>query len=367
MTAMGIDGEKTCSRCDAPMHQAQDWCLQCGLGASRGTGAGPGWRSAALAIGATGALVLGASAAAYAALQQSPPKRLAHVAQTPPSTAPSTPGTATTPGQATPGATIPNTPGGAQPPSTPSLKTPSTLPRIPSSTPTPTTNGRGAAQTTTSSRSGGAGSNGNKGPNAGKGRGRAGEGKEGNNANPPGKTHNNEEQGEGTESVTKPGQPIAILLDTDAAHLYNPDKLAASRFGDPSLAIDGDATTAWTMQLEPAEAPSVGAGLDLALNASLSVAQLTLITETVGITVQIYGARSATPPESLSSEGWVRLSKQHLVKKRNATIELGDSKKRFKQLLVWIVKAPTSVGGQFAGSEVAIDQIQLYEPKRGSR
>lgn len=368
MAGMAFDGEKTCSRCGAPMHQAQDWCTSCGSGASSASGPRPGWRSAALAIGATGALALGASAAAYAALQQAPAERPAHLAQTPSTTAPATPGTATTPGQATPGTTIPTVPGGAPPPSsTPSLKTPSTLPRIPPSTPSPTTNGRGAAQTTTSSPAGGTGSNPNKGSRAGKGPNGTGEGKGGNGLEPAGSGHNSEEQVEGNESGTKSGQPVAILLDTDAAHLYNPGKLAAGRFGDPSLAIDGDVTTAWTVQLEPAEAPSVGAGLRLDLNASLRVAQVTLTAETLGITVQVYGTTSATPPESLSSEGWVRLSKQHLVKKRDATIDLGDSKKHFRQLLLWIVKAPTSAGGQFSGSEVAIDELQLYEPKSPSR
>lgn len=355
MTSMSGEGQSTCSHCGASMQEAQDWCLQCGLGARQGAPSGPGWRSAALAIGATGALALGASAAAYAALQQqrSPAKRVTTVAQKPPLT--------TTPAPGAPGSetATPNGQNGSPQASTttPSLKTSTTPPQIPSSTPTPTSNGVGSAQPPTSD-----------GTNASKtnGKGKNAKDQQGNGSGSSGNSPSNTEGGEGEgEPGTQSSQPVAILLDTDAARLYNPGNLAAPRFGDPSLAIDGDATTAWTVQLEQTEAPAVGAGLTLDLNAPLSVAQLTLITETVGITVQIYGTKRANPPESLSSKGWVPLSKRHLVKKRKATIALGESKHRFRQLLVWIWKAPTSSAGQFTGSPIAIDEVQLYEPKPG--
>ncbi|HEV7942190.1 MAG TPA: hypothetical protein VGP17_05250 [Solirubrobacteraceae bacterium] len=153
-----------------------------------------------------------------------------------------------------------------------------------------------------------------------------------------------------------------MLLDTNASQIYNPSNFPASRFGDPSLAIDGDTTTAWTVQLEVSEAPSVGAGLTLNLNAPLKIAQMTLITETTGITVQIYGTKSSKVPQSLHSEEWVPLSHAHLVQKRKATIKLMEASKSFRQLLVWIIKAPISATGQFTGTEAAINEIQLYEP-----
>jgi hypothetical protein len=157
-----------------------------------------------------------------------------------------------------------------------------------------------------------------------------------------------------------------VLLDTNAAAIYNPGNLAASRFGDPSLAIDGDTTTAWTVKLQGSEAPAVGAGLTLDLKAPLKIAQLTLITESVGMTVQVYGTKSAKVPQALHSEEWVRLSKAHVVKKRKASITLSEDKKAFRQLLVWIAQAPTSGSGQFTTSEVSIDEIQLYEPSGSS-
>ena len=53
------------------MDPGQDWCLQCGAGAPGSLDAGgPSWRSAAAILTATAVLVLGAAAAAYAALNK---------------------------------------------------------------------------------------------------------------------------------------------------------------------------------------------------------------------------------------------------------------------------------------------------------
>lgn len=313
--------QRTCAKCGAPMQGSQDWCLQCGAGRPRG---GPGWRSAALAIAATGVLALGAAAAAYAALQQKSPGKA--VAQTQTTTTSTTTALSTT---APPSGTPTQTPSPSSvtttTTSTPAaqLKTPSKPPKVPGVTSTPTKKTTSTTSTSTSTTG--------KEPTSG--------------------------------SEGKGGQPVAVLLDADAAQLYNPRNLASARFGDPSLAIDGDASTAWTMQLEASEAPQVGAGLTLDLNAQLKVAQLTLVTETLGITVQIYGTKSAKTPQSLESEEWVRLSRPHLVKKRKATIDLSQDSKPFRQLLVWIISAPTSSSGQFTASSAAINEIQLYEPK----
>ncbi len=325
-----MSDERTCSACGASLQDGQDWCLQCGAGAPGSGRVGPGWRSAAVLIGATGALVLGAAAAAYAALQQSSPAKpkTPVVAQTPTTTTTTTSSTTTAPPTTTPFPTpTPGSTGGKSP----SLNTPSTPPKIPDSTPTPeskttSTSTKSSSTTTTSSSS----------------------------------TSSSTTEAQGGK------QPVAVLLDTNAAQIYNPSNLPADRFGDPSLAIDGDTTTAWTVKLEASEAPNVGAGLTLDLKAPLKIAQLTLITESVGMTVQVYGTTGAKIPQALDSEEWVHLSKAHVVKKRKASIALSEDKKAFRQLLVWIAKAPTSSSGQFTASEVSIDEIQLYEPSSSS-
>jgi hypothetical protein len=333
-----MSSERTCSNCGASMQDAQDWCLKCGAPAPESRQPGPGWRAVALLLGATGVLVLGAAAAAYAALQQSSPAT--PIAQTPSTTAPpvttttqtttappgSTPTTTPSPSASTPGS-------GAQSSFLPSLKTGRRPPKVPGTTLTPGSGRKSStgSSTTTSTTTTSSTSDSTSSGATGQQKGASG--------------------------------PVAVLLDTNAAQIYNPGNLPASRFGDPSLAVDGDSTTAWTVQLEQSEAPAVGVGLSLDLNAPLKIAQLTLITETVGTTVQIYGTTASKLPGALDSEEWVRLSKAHLVKKRKATITLSEDKKPLRQLLVWILKAPTSSGGQFIAHEVAIDEIQLYEPK----
>lgn len=333
-----MSGERTCCACGAALREAQDWCLQCGAGAPGGGRMGPGWRSAATLIGATGALVLGAAAAAYAALDQGTPAKpktpaIAQSAATTTTTSSTTTAPPTTTPFPTPAPGSSGTGTGGTGGKSPSLNTPGTPPKIPGRASTPkskttSTSTKSTSSTTTTTTS-------------------------------TTTTSSTAEQEGGKE-------PVAVLLDTNAAQIYNPGNLAAGRFGDPSLAIDGDTTTAWTVKLEGSVAPNVGAGLTLDLKAPLKLSRLTLITESVGMTVQIYATKSAKIPQALHSEEWVQLSKAHVVKKRKASITLSEDKKAFRQLLVWIVKAPVSGGGQFTASEVSIDEIQLYEPSGGA-
>lgn len=337
-----MSGERTCSSCGASMQQAQDWCLQCGRVARGNERGGPGWRSAALAIGATAALALGAAAAAYAALEQhAKPRRPPVLAQTPATQTPSTP-QPSTPGSTTPGTTPEaTTPGGstASPGQPETLEPATTLPRVPAATPTPGGHGQPPAK-----------------PARGKGKTPAKRQKS--------KGEGTRKQEEKASEGEKGNQAVLLLLDPNAAEVYNPEAFPATRFGDPSLAIDGEARTAWSVELEPAQAPGVDAGLSLNLNAAISVAKLTLITETPGIVVQIYGTSAHKLPTSLSSEEWVRLSRPHLVKQRKGTIELQEASKRFRSLLIWVLKAPVSSSGQFTAVEAKINELQLYEAKQ---
>lgn len=313
------------------MQEGQDWCLQCGAGEPGNLRTAPSWRSAAIVLGATGVLVLGAAAAAYAALKQSsaakPPAAIAQTTTTTTSTSTTTTPPPSSPSTATP-APSSGANGGTQ---SPSLKTPSKPPKIPATTQTPSSGKKSKTSTSTKSS-----------------------------------TSTTTTTSTSTSSSATGSQPVAVLLDTNAAQIYNPSNFPESRFGDPSLAIDGDATTAWTVQLEASEAPAVGAGLTLNLNSPLKIAQMTLITETTGITVQVYGTKASKVPQALHSEEWVQLSHEHLVKQRKATIKLAEDTKSFRQLLLWIVKAPINSSGQFTGTQVAVNEIQLYEPGTGA-
>jgi hypothetical protein len=325
--------QPVCANCGAPMESAQDWCLQCGAGAPGSLNAGgPSWRSAATMLAAIAILVLGAAAAGYAALSKEgahKPRLVtvkvaqAPAAPTPPTSTPLTPGVVTPTPKAlgTPTTLNPLAPTGAAKPS-----------KIPLSTPTPKSSGtstKEASPTTTS-------------------------------ANPPTKSG-----GGTTTTTTEPTAPI--LLDTDAASTYNPYNYPASEFGDPSLAIDGETSTGWTAQVNPAVAPKMAEGVAIDLKTAQKVSALTLITSTPGMTVQVYGANVHTLPTSITDPAWVALSPARDAKKRKTHIKLRDSRKAFRFFTLWISNAPAaSVGAppdRVPPAHVSVNELELFPTK----
>jgi hypothetical protein len=330
ISTLAPEPARVCANCGAALEDDQDWCLQCGAAVPGSLdGGGPGWRSATTVLAITGVLVLGAAAAAYAALTQPAPRKLAPkvvtIAQVPPPTPTPTPST-----------TTPVTPGG--------LGTPTTIKPLPSTTPAPKipltastpkaseTNGSGASGTTTTST------------------GEAGGGT--------------------TKSSTKPSggttteQPSPILLDTNAASTYNPYGYPTSWFGDPSLAIDGETSTAWTAQLNPAVAPKMAEGLAIDLKTAQKVGSVKLVTSTPGMTVQMYGANGTTLPASITDPAWVALSPSLDAKKRNTKIALRDASKAFRFITLWISRVPqSSVGTPTAPGHISVNELELFAAK----
>jgi hypothetical protein len=321
----------TCARCGYAMALGQDWCLECGAGAPGSLGT-RSWRSAAVVFGAVGVLVLGAAAAAVAALTKGPakvPVVVRTVAQAP---APAT----TTP--TTSGAT-PTTPGALG--TTPKVK--STLPlgtvkppKIPLTAVTPkasekaTTPSAGAKTTTPTSTTPA--------------------------TTPPSGSST------GGERTSEESQQTAILLDTNAAKTYNPYGYPVADFGDPSLAIDGDTSTAWTAQVNPSTAPKMAVGLVIDLKDKLRVGALQLVTSTPGMHIQVYGANVQTAPESITDPAWIPLSSPRTVKKRRLRIGLRDSSRAFTFITVWISQAGQSaVGTAEAPGHVDVNEVELFE------
>jgi hypothetical protein len=325
--------ERACAKCGAPMLAGQDWCLQCGAGRPDSLGT-PGWRSAAAIFGAVAILVLGAAAAAYAALSKSTPKPLT-VTTTVAQVAP--PATATTPPTT---ATTPVTPGGAA--STPTAKATLPLgavkpPKIPLTAITPKASEKTTATTPTT---------------------------EAKTTTPTTTTPATTTTGTGTGAGGEESQQSAIVLDTNAASTYNPYNFPASWFGDPSLTIDGDHATAWTAQVNPETSPTLAEGLLIDLKAKQKVAVLQLITSTPGMTVQVYGANGHTVPESITDPAWVPLSSPRVIKKKSVRFKLRDSKKAFTYVTLWISKAPESaVGTATAPGHVDVNEVELFPPK----
>jgi hypothetical protein len=328
--------QPTCANCGAPLNAGQDWCLQCGAGAPGSLDAGgPSWRSAAAILTVTAVLVLGAAAAAYAALDKEsaakPKPTIVAVAPAPTAATPTTPvvPTPTTPGAVTPTPKASETPSAANP----LLSTGSTKPpKIPLTAPTPESSG-----TTTPP---------------------APQTKESSGSATPSPSN---ESGVGSTNESK---PAAIVLDPDAASTYNPYGYPESEFGDPSLAIDGDTSTAWTAQVNPAVAPKMAEGLVIDLKSPRRLSAVGLVTSTQGMSVQVYGANGSAPPTSITDPAWVQLSPYLVERKHNDRIKLQSPTKAFRFLTLWISKAPAaSVGTPQAPGHVAVNELELFPAK----
>jgi hypothetical protein len=333
-----------CKSCGATLADGQEWCLQCGAGAPGSLDTERDWRPLAVIAAAAAILLVGAVTAAYAALNQTPTKPPPHVliaqvvppAATPPSTlstpAGTVPPTTTTAPKGTNGTSSLGLPSSTiRPPKLPALApTPSgsvlnprrsaaplplPIPRRTTTTPSPTS--------TTPSAS--------------------------------------------TPSATTPAAqtPNPILLDTNAASTYNPSGYPASYFGDPSLAIDGDATTAWTAQVEPKVAPLMAAGLALDFKTATKLGSLEVITTTPGMTVEVFGSNAHKLPAAITDPTWRKLSPSHLIKKKTATIELAGGDRGFRFLVLWLTKAPAaSVATPAAPGHVSIGEVVPSPPTR---
>jgi hypothetical protein len=342
---------RSCKSCGAKLDEGQEWCLQCGAGAPGSIVKETDWRPLAVLAAAGVILLAGAGTAAYAALNQQPAKPPTHlvIAQVAPpaATAPPT-GSAlgTTPTPTTPGATpTPTTPGTTKsggafgktqgstlglPSSTikpPKLPAVVPTPHTSLPTPTPSTNAGSTPTTTT--------------PTA---------------TTPTATTPT-------ATTPTQPQTPNPILLDTDAASNYNPSGYPVSYFGDPSLAIDGETTTAWTAQVEPKAAPLMAEGLALDLKTPTRVGSLEVLTSTPGATVEIYGANGSTLPASITDPAWTKLKGSHFMKNKKATIKLGAGSKAFRFFVLWFVKAPAT-STPTAPGQVSISEAVLYPPAK---
>jgi len=321
--------QRQCAKCGAPMDDGQGWCLQCGAAAPGSLATRtPGWRSTATILGATAILALGAATAAYAALNKKEGAKptTATFVQSPggAGTTSTTPGTT----QATPQASVPTTT--TPPPPKASVKPPkipltAATPK-PAATTTPAATTPAATTPTTSS------------PTA---------------TTPTTGT---------TNSTTS--RPNPILLDTNAVSTYNPNSYPASDFGEPSLTIDGETSTAWTAPVYPGISPKMAVGLLIDLQAPQRLSELELISSTPGMTVQVLGANGSAAPTTITDPAWVKLTKPLVAKNRHDAIKLGDSTTGFRFVTLWISQAPAaSAGTPQTPGRVSVNEIELFPAK----
>lgn len=344
------------------MQPLQEWCLECGAGQPGSLAVGGGWRAGAAILAIAALLVVGASVAAYAALTthtRKPLQTLAlhpSTAAVPPGAVPTTPGTVPT----TPGAT-PTTPGGVTSgTSTPGLPTTgkSTPPKIPLQTATPKASGGGEANNllfgSGSTKSSNPGSS-SKPSKSSTETGKSGTQRAGSSS---GEEAAQGGEAQGGETASGPGNgaepPSPILLDTNAASTYNPYGYPTTVFGDPSLAIDGEGSTAWTAKVDPAKAPNMAEGLVLDLKTAQKLATAKAKTTTTGMTVEMYGANGNTLPASITDPAWKRLTGAKVLKKKATTLKVKTHGAAYRFVLLWIVKAPAGA------ASVAIDELELF-------
>lgn len=322
----GAEPARTCARCGAPMAAGQDWCLQCGTGAP-GALAGSGWRPAATVLVAVLVLALGAAVAAYAALSKGAkhPRVLTTVARV----AAPVPATPATPPATSAPALAPTAPKSALPPAhlkVPAIPLQTVTPKAAPAPTVPAVKPHKAASQPTGTSTTPAASSESEVPGSGEG-----------------------------------GQSAAIMLDTNAATTYNPYALPASNFGDPSLAIDGDPSTAWTAQVEAATAPRMAEGLLIDMKAPQRLSALALVSTTPGMTIQIYGANGSTVPTSITDPHWVKLTHSTVTHERHLRLTLKESSHAFRYVTLWISQAPaSSVGTAQAPGHVSVNEVELF-------
>lgn len=355
----------TCAHCSAPLREDQEWCLQCGACEPASLRAPAPRRPLAVLAVLAAVLAAGAAVAGAAALtHEPPPHRVVLLSIAAPQTTPAPGGSAGLGGGPAAGGTHPATKGHGSllfPPASTAKP-----PKIPAPTGTP-----GGGATGSSGSGEGAGSSGS-GTGAGSTTGTGSSGATGSTGEST--TPSVEKKGSTTgtsttttgstnEGAAKSEPPTPILLDTNAASTYNPYEYPAAGFGDPELAIDGEPSTAWTAQVQPASFPNLAVGLLIDLRTPTKVAKVELATPTRGMAVQVYGANGAQPPATITTPGWVMLSGSHVLKKKVTHLRLHTAGRPYRYVLVWLVKAPTaSQGTPTAPGHVALSEVALFPP-----
>lgn len=325
---------RTCAACQAPMLPDQDWCLSCGTAAAGRLGTRPGWQSVNTVAAITLVLIVGAVAAAYAALsgdanhdagKAAPasavpvPGQVAQVPDAAPTTPPvtSTPATTppVTPPVTKPGATakpvVPVVPSAPVVPVTPAPVTPVT-PSTSGSTPTTPSTSTSTSTSTTPT----------------------------------------------TVALTK------IDLGADAMSKYEPSKRSTSST-DPADAYDGDPKTAWSITT-PADGFDMQVGLLIDLDSAKNVKEIDLGTTTPGGRVEVYGAvGSALPPDILDTRWEHVLSRSKVDETAKYGNVKGDGVEklrlpgpgatggRFRYVLLWFTTPPK------AGPTVKVTEVTL--------
>jgi hypothetical protein len=325
---------RACPKCQAPLDDGQDWCLNCGQAQPGRLANLPGKRAAATVLALTTVLVGGAVAASYAALQDSPAPSTAtstQLAQVPaPSAAAPAPDPAAVvpPTTAAPAGTVPDATAGDGASALPDVHTPATPTPSPSAgTPSPAT-GSGS---TSSSGTGSTGST-------------------------TGSTGTN---GSGTKADTRTSTtptvtaPVAITLADTAAALYDPFTRDTAA-GDAKKALDADPGTSFPITVATG-AQTIGAGLAVDLGKTQGIREIDLTTKTPGFKVEIYATDDEELPPDVLDTRWAHLKDVSDVGTGGSkqVVSLGSGTTKYRHVLLWFTSPPTD------GFTVRVSELKL--------
>jgi hypothetical protein len=307
-----------CPKCGAPVESGQDWCLNCGEAQASRRIALPGKRAIGTVLALTGVLVIGAVAAAYAAIDHKSPVAPAgttQVAQVPapaPSAAAPAPAPVV-PSDAAPSSTLPPTAGSTDVPpasSTPAPSIPDSTPApsVPTSTPSTPTTGSTGTRSTSSTR---------------------------------------DDTTSTTRTSTTPElpDPVAIRLDSSAAALYDPYRrdIADPASADPKKALDGEAGTSFPITVADG-AESIGAGLVIDLGSKQGVREVDVTTKTPGFKIELYATDETDLPPDITDTRWAHLKDIRDVgtdTDGKVKVDLGAGTTKYRHVLLWLTTPPT--------------------------
>jgi len=146
-----------------------------------------------------------------------------------------------------------------------------------------------------------------------------------------------------------------ISLCQTCAHDYNPDALSGPKNQHPNqvgLAIDNNPNTAWSTETYDNDTlgkPGVGIYVDA--NPGVAAQSMTLVTDTPGYAITIYGSKTRPNPNAFGT-AWVKLATVADVKPTQH-IPLATGTVPYRYYLVWI----TSLGDH---GHVDVNEISLY-------
>lgn len=144
-----------------------------------------------------------------------------------------------------------------------------------------------------------------------------------------------------------------VSLQQDGAADYDPLGGDGEHADEASAVVDQDRQSTWSTETYPDGLIKDGVGVMVDASPGVAAAMLTVRTPTEGFTAEVYGTTSATPPEELPDDQWVRLANAREVAD-GERIELETAGNRYRHYLLWITELPE---GESA-AEVA--ELRLY-------